>query len=70
MFYYFTLKDLRYFSVAELQPAGRSGDISEKKDVISTARELFSQGQKIQRTSRGFPWGASQGLASKIKATY
>lgn len=56
--------------MAELQPAGRSGDISEKKDVISTARELFPWGQKIQRTSRGFPWGASQGLASKIKATY
>lgn len=70
MFYYFTLKDLRYFSVAELQSAGRSGDVSEQKYVISTAKELFCQGQKLQRTSRGFPWGASQGLTSKIKATY
>lgn len=58
MFYYFTLKDFRHFSVAELQSAG-SSDISEQKCVISTAKELFYQGQKIQRTSHGFPWGAS-----------
>lgn len=30
----------------DLELAGRSGDISEQKYVISTGKELFCQGQK------------------------